>query len=343
MFSKILENLGLFKIMMATSIESHVGDLEVEIIVGSYEHVLFGYTLMLVNDKAVLNLSFTDKSHCASVRAVAVSNQRLLASGSADETIQLFDLKTRHEAGTLMKHDGTITGLEFFEDFMISADESGMICIWKILGRSYECMKTLTGHKGAVTSLSIHPSGKLLLSVGQDKTIRTWNLITGKRAYTTNTKSLVDIVKWTNDGEKYVLCYNRVLDICSVSKAGPIHSTALPGKGHSLDFVSDNVLVIGCEGGLLVFVNLDDGSIMHELKVECNRIKSVSCSSLDSSKSLLSLITNEGVIELHLVTTGDESISAELIAATKTLLRPVCMRMVANSEPSETVEVNKRL
>lgn len=317
---------------MAASSKFHVEALGVEIIIGSYEHVLFGYELIPSKDAAALNLSFTDKSHCASIRALAVSSSQLLASGSADETIQLFDLKTRQEAGTLMKHSGTITHIEFFEDYMISSDDSGVICIWKILGRSYECLKTLTGHKGSVLSLSVHPSGKLLLTVGQDKTLRTWNLVTGKRAYTTNIKSSVDIIQWSPDGEKYALCYNGKLDICLLAKAAPEQSIKLPGKGHALAFATNNILVVGCEGGSVVFVNIDNGTLVHDFKIECNRIKCLSVKSISDTNSLLSFMSNDGVLELHLLTIENNFISNSLLAATKTILRPICMELVIKSE-----------
>lgn len=38
----------------------------------------------------------------------------------------------------------------------------------------------------AVSFLACHPSGKLALSVGKDRTLRTWNLVKGRPAYTTN-------------------------------------------------------------------------------------------------------------------------------------------------------------
>ena len=40
-----------------------------------------------------------------------------------------------------------------------------------------------------VLSVSVHPSGKLALSVSQNK-MRTWNLLTGKCAYVTSIKSM---------------------------------------------------------------------------------------------------------------------------------------------------------
>jgi WD40 repeat protein len=42
--------------------------------------------------------------------------------------------------------------------------------------------------RGRINSLSVHPSGRLLLSVGKDKTLRTWNLIKGRSAFITNLK-----------------------------------------------------------------------------------------------------------------------------------------------------------
>ena len=42
--------------------------------------------------------------------------------------------------------------------------------------------------RSAVNSVSVHPSGKLALTVGTDRSLHTWNLITGRSAYITNIK-----------------------------------------------------------------------------------------------------------------------------------------------------------
>lgn len=318
---------------MAAPMKSHVPveGLKVELVIGSYYQVLYGYELKESNNKVELDVSFTNNTHCGSVRSLAVSSNKLLASGSTDENIQLFDLKSRYEAGTLMKHSGTITDIEFYNEFMISCDDSGIICIWKVLGKSFECMKTLSGHKGSVSSLSVHPSGKILLSVGQDKTLRTWNLVTAKRAYTTNTPSMIDIVRWSPDGEKYILCYNGKIDICSMAKAASLHTIKLPGRGHSLDFVFSEIFAVGCENGLLVFVNVNSGVIIHEYKTASNRIKCVSAHELDDCKSLLALATNDGVVELLLISQNHGKVSTSLIAATKHDLRPICLQLIVNT------------
>ena len=50
------------------------------------------------------------------------------------------------------------------------------------------CTCILFFFRGPVYSVSIHPTGKMAISVGKDKTLRIWDLMTGKCAYVTNTK-----------------------------------------------------------------------------------------------------------------------------------------------------------
>lgn len=43
------------------------------------------------------------------------------------------------------------------------------------------CVHILGGHKASINCVSIHPSGKLAVSVAQDNTLKVWNLVQGKR------------------------------------------------------------------------------------------------------------------------------------------------------------------
>lgn len=44
-----------------------------------------------------------------------------------------------------------------------------------------------------VNCLDVHPSSKLALSLGQNKTLRTWNLVKGRPAYTSNLARYLDV------------------------------------------------------------------------------------------------------------------------------------------------------
>ena len=61
--------------------------------------------------------------------------------------------------------------------------------------------KTLVKHSAGVTDVSVHPSGKLALSVAKDRKLITWNLIKGRTAYVTNLGQIADVVRWSPDGQ----------------------------------------------------------------------------------------------------------------------------------------------
>eukprot|EP01090_Pellita_catalonica_P011136 TRINITY_DN2264_c0_g1_i1.p1 TRINITY_DN2264_c0_g1~~TRINITY_DN2264_c0_g1_i1.p1 ORF type:complete len:480 (-),score=90.81 TRINITY_DN2264_c0_g1_i1:47-1312(-) len=140
-----------------------------------------------------------------------------MTSGSADETIKAYDLETKREDGTLIQHEGSISCLDFFKEHMLSADRKGVICVWKI--KDWEYMLTLKAHKGGVNDLAIHPSGKCALSVGDDKLMKMWNLVTGKCAHTRSLGFAGEVVAWSPDGTKYALLHRNGVAVHSADGA----------------------------------------------------------------------------------------------------------------------------
>ena len=117
---------------MAISVDSRVAGKTIpklEILVGTYEEFVLGFKLkentegvnlfysycfciQLFNrcnifQGLILVQSFTNHSHCGSLRSVATS-KRFLASGSTDESIRLFSLRDRTEHGYLQQHCGNL-------------------------------------------------------------------------------------------------------------------------------------------------------------------------------------------------------------------------------------------
>jgi WD40 repeat protein len=68
-------------------------------------------------------------------------------------------------------------------------------------------------HSGAVHALSIHPTGRLALSVGVDKTLRTWNLVKGRSAFITNLKEEAHLVRWSPDGSSYLIAFDTYIEV----------------------------------------------------------------------------------------------------------------------------------
>jgi WD40 repeat protein len=179
--------------------------------VGSYEGSLFGWDMLGNEDNAVA-LDMTFGFHCChgSIRCITVSpNGKYLVCGGTDEMIRIFDVKTKKSVGDLTKHTGSITCLQFVGNgFLLSGSEDNTLCIWRV--HDWQCLHILGGHKGAVNDIAVHPSGKVLLSVSRDNTIRLWNLITGKMAFTRSLKRPANKIKWdqSRGGEFYLIVFD---------------------------------------------------------------------------------------------------------------------------------------
>jgi len=119
--------------------------------------------------------------HVAEVYNVAFSpDGKILASGSLDKTIVLWDLAAHKPLGVLTRHDAAVTSLAFSPDGKILASGSldKTIVLWDVTSR--QPLGVLSGHDAAVTSLAFSPDGKTLASGSDDHTIRFWNVETRK-------------------------------------------------------------------------------------------------------------------------------------------------------------------
>jgi RNA polymerase sigma factor (sigma-70 family) len=121
--------------------------------------------------------------HTDSVTALAFSpDNRLLASGSQDRLIRLWDLTVDDGRSTILDgHDKGVTALAFLptnEKILASAGIDGTVKLWDIVtGR---CLATLSDRPGPIFALSAAPDGKTLASGGLDGIVRIWDIANRK-------------------------------------------------------------------------------------------------------------------------------------------------------------------
>ncbi|RMC16161.1 hypothetical protein DUI87_08375 [Hirundo rustica rustica] len=239
-----------------------------ELVAGCYEQVLLGFATRPGQSWTVVP-DFTHHAHSASLSAVAVNN-RYVVTGSRDETIQIYDMKKKIEHGALLQHNGEV--------FHLSGHPHGpldllqQIHIILMLGTCWSWMQCSRGH---VTSLSIHPSGKLALSVGTDKTLRTWNLVEGRSAFIKNLKQNAHIIKWSPDGEKYVTVIANKADIYRLDTASITGTITTERRISSLRFITDSILAIAGDDEMIRFYSCDSQKCLCEFKAHENRIKDI--------------------------------------------------------------------
>ncbi|KFG82054.1 putative 60S ribosome biogenesis protein Mak11 [Metarhizium anisopliae] len=161
----------------------------IQIIVGSYDQVLHGLTATISDGKAEFADTFLFNAHNSAIRCVAVSppsaavpgqtQKVLLASGSTDERINIFNLSAHppsrknqdllakiaprpilensknRELGTLFHHTSTITALRFpSRSKLLTASEDSTIAIART--RDWSVLSTI---KAPIPKAQGRPSG----------------------------------------------------------------------------------------------------------------------------------------------------------------------------------------
>jgi WD40 domain-containing protein/caspase domain-containing protein len=108
------------------------------------------------------------------------SGERNLASGSADDTIKLWDVTTGRELRTLSGHSDAVDTVAFSPDgrMLASGAEDHTIKLWDVA--SGQELGSLSGHSSGVTSVAFSPDGKVLVSGGADGMTRVWDVSSGK-------------------------------------------------------------------------------------------------------------------------------------------------------------------
>jgi WD40 repeat protein len=127
----------------------------------------------------------TLQGHNSFVNTLAISpDGKILVSGSADQTIKVWDWATGTELRTLVGHSSFINALAIAPDgkTLVSGSADQMIKIWDLTtGKE---LRTLTGHTGFINALKISHDGRILVSGGADQIIKIWDLTTGKELRT---------------------------------------------------------------------------------------------------------------------------------------------------------------
>ena len=98
-------------------------------------------------------------------------DDQILATGSYDTTIKIWDIHTTEEIRTLKGHTCAVRCLQFDDSKLISGSLDSKIKIWN--WRTGECISTLSPHSGGIIGLQFDLS--LLASGSTDGTVRLWN------------------------------------------------------------------------------------------------------------------------------------------------------------------------
>ena len=123
--------------------------------------------------------------HEDSVNSIVFSPEgRMIASGSSDNTIRLWDAATGQIKNILTDHRDSVYSVSFTPDsstlFSGSADKT--IRVWDVASGLQK--QVLTEHEASIYSVAFSPDGSTLMSGSDDNAIYFWDVGTGQRLET---------------------------------------------------------------------------------------------------------------------------------------------------------------
>lgn len=105
----------------------------------------------------------------------------MLVSGSYDEAVFLWDVRTARVMRSLPAHSDPVGGVDFVRDgtLIVSCAGDGLIRIWDTA--TGQCLRTLVHEDNApVSSVRFSPNGKFVLAWTLDSCVRLWNYVEGR-------------------------------------------------------------------------------------------------------------------------------------------------------------------
>jgi F-box and WD-40 domain protein MET30 len=118
-------------------------------------------------------------------------DDNILATGSYDSTIKIWNIDTGDCIRTLRGHTSGIRTLQFDDTKLISGSLDRTLKVWN--WRTGDCISTLEGHAEGVIALNFE--GNILASGSVDRTVRVWNFQDKSTCILSGHKDWVNAVK----------------------------------------------------------------------------------------------------------------------------------------------------
>ncbi|OSX59589.1 hypothetical protein POSPLADRAFT_1067270 [Postia placenta MAD-698-R-SB12] len=121
----------------------------------------------------------TYEGHTHYIMNIAVNpkDPNTFASSCLDRTVKMWSLGSSTANFTLEAHDKGVNYVDFYpgadKPYLVTASDDRSVKIWDYMSKS--CVQTLESHTNNVLFVVFHPNLPLIISGGEDGTVKLWN------------------------------------------------------------------------------------------------------------------------------------------------------------------------
>ncbi|MDB9311614.1 serine/threonine protein kinase [Spirulina sp. CS-785/01] len=255
------------------------------------------------------------EGHNSSVHTLAFHPRRaLLASGSADRAIALWNLEENVEEMLLKRHRGIVDNLVFRpnEDQLISGSWDYTVRVWV----GGEEVKRWQPHDAWVTALAISPDGQILATGSADQTIKLLDANTGEEKATfQGHQGTVESLTFSPDGQVLVSSSAdqtlKLWDITQETEQATLEGH--DGEVYGVVFSpSGQMMISGSEDCTLKLWELSSGKLLQTWTEHTDAVTSLAISSqgnmlISGSRDQTAKIWHPGTGRVLHTLTGHES------------------------------------
>ena len=158
---------------------------------------------------------------------LALSNDGKLYAWTLEDAIVVSDIRSQTQITSFAENGVKISSLAFNAATTVLAAgmENGEVRLFDLTSQSTTSreIRRMTGHTGAVTSVTFNQDGTLVASGGADKTVRLWNVANGTALATLNVMSTPIItLSFTSDGIHIVARDQNGSSVILIVKTGAV-------------------------------------------------------------------------------------------------------------------------
>ncbi|NJK66922.1 MAG: hypothetical protein HC786_19035 [Richelia sp. CSU_2_1] len=231
---------------------------------------------------------------------------RLLASGSNDKTVRLWDWQTGECVAKLPGHTDFIYGIAFSKDGQILATGStdSSVRLWNVTRN--QCFQVLQGHTDWVYAVAFDPDGQIVASGSADCTLKLWDISGGQclKTFAGHTDKILGIA-FSPDGKILVSASGdhsiKLWDICTGSCIKTLHGHE--NRVYAAVFSPDSQTLASCSTDRTVKLwDISQGKCLQTLTGHTNWVFSVAFS---PDGQTLASASHDRTVRLWDVKTGE--------------------------------------